>query len=464
MFQALKRLACLLLLSESLLCAMAQRRVTFVEADRGKMPLISRTVSIDSRHDSVYVAYGNERELAALRALGYRYEALPEPPRPKAATMAHSLEEMRGWDRYPTYDVYLRMMQAFAEGYPSLCRIDTIGRSARGRLILCARLSSHALPESAKPQFFYSSTMHGDEVAGYHLMLHLIDTLLSGYGHNMLHTRLLDSLQVFVNPLSNPDGTYAGGDSTVAFAQRYNAHMVDLNRNFPDPFGTPPLDAVQPENEAMMAYAAAHRFRMGANLHGGSEVLNYPWDSFESRERRHPSWRWWQRVCGKFIDTLRAAQSVAFDGVAPEGYIAGGDWYVIPNGRQDYMNATLGVLEVTMEISNVKLLSASRLPAYWAALQRPLVNYMHSALADTTFRRPLAAPVVARPCVRVSPNPCAGETSLSMPAPAPLTLFDLRGCPAATFPAGTQRLSLPLPNGAYVLRCGTARSVIVIAR
>ena len=55
---------------------------------------------------------------------------------PKALQMASSVEQMAGWDRYPTYETYLAMMQQWVDSFPNLCHIDTIGTSIRGRLIL----------------------------------------------------------------------------------------------------------------------------------------------------------------------------------------------------------------------------------------------------------------------------------------------------------------------------------------
>ena len=181
---------------------------------------------------------------------------------PKALTMATTLEEMDRWNRYPTYDVYTAMMQRFVERYPDLCRVDTIGVSIQGRLILCLAITGSSDNDLYRPEFFYSSTMHGDELTGFYLMLRLCDTLLGSYGTSRQITSLLDRTRIYINPLSNPDGTYYGGDSTVALARRYNADSVDLNRNYPDPFGTPPLDSLQPDNQAMIAELPLGQFHL----------------------------------------------------------------------------------------------------------------------------------------------------------------------------------------------------------
>lgn len=298
----------------------------------------------------------------------------PEPSATKAVTMATDISQMASWDRYPTYSTYVAMMQQWATDFPALCRLDTIGTSVQSRLILSLEISG-GLDDTLLPEFFYSSTIHGDEVTGYVMMLRLIDTLLHGYGVNPQYTRLLNTTHIYINPLANPDGTYRSGNNTVQGARRYNANNVDLNRNFPNPFGSSQSN-LQQENVAMINYFSAHHFRLSANLHGGSEVMNYPWDCFTSAQRPHPKSAWWQEVCKRFVDTSRVYSSNHFNDVNSEGYIAGGDWYVITGGRQDYVNYYHNCLELTMEISTVKTLSSDNLPVYWGFLQHSLVNYI----------------------------------------------------------------------------------------
>ena len=306
-----------------------------------------------------------------------RPDAFPPEPEPlavKAVTMAADVSQMAQWDRYPTYGTYVAMMQQWAADFPALCRLDTIGTSIQGRLILSLEIAGN-LADTTLPEFFYSSTIHGDEVTGYVMMLRLIDTLLHGYGSNPFYTRLVNTTRICINPLANPDGTYRSGDNTVQGAQRYNANYVDLNRNYPNPFGSSQAN-LQQENAAMISYVGSHQFRLSANLHGGSEVMNYPWDCFTSAQNPHPKSSWWQEVCKRLVDTIHTYTGGHFNDVTSEGYIAGGDWYVITGGRQDYMNYYHNCLELTMEVSTTKLLGSSQLPVYWNILQHSLVNYI----------------------------------------------------------------------------------------
>ena len=310
-----------------------------------------------------------------------------------------------------------------------------------------------------RPEFFYSSTIHGDEVTGYAMMLHLIDTLLHGYGSNPQYTDLINRTRISINPLANPDGAYRRGDNTVQGSVRYNANNVDLNRNYPNPF-SPAKAALQPENQAMIDYFAAHSFRLSANLHGGAEVMNYPWDSFSSAEMPHPAADWWIDVCRRFVDTSHTYNNSHFRDTYNCGYTAGGDWYVITGGRQDYVNHTFNCLEMTMEISTQKTLSSNRLPEYWQFLQHSLVNYIAEIHNLPDNYNGILNP---KPnSLSVNPNPASGIVTVGgLPKGCKAELTDMQGRTVAVMECGTQLDLSALVPGIYLLRCGTAVSKVV---
>ena len=329
------------------------------------------------------------------------FPPIPEKNDTKVIQMATTLEQMYGWDRYPTYETYLAVMEDFAEKYPAICKIDTIGKSVSNRLILCAVISDNVGMREAEPEFIYSSTIHGDEVTGFYEMLRLIDTLLNGYGKDDEITQLIDNTQIYINPLANPDGTYRGGNSNLSNAMRYNKNYVDLNRNYPDPFGSDPFSGVQVENQAYMAYIAQHNFVASATLHGGAEVMNYPWDSYTSPQNKHADRDWWIGISKRFVDTCRKVSTSCFKDVENCGYTAGGDWYVIPNGRQDYMNYYAHVREITMEISSTKTPSSDKLCNYWNIHRQSYLNYIkevqfgiRGTVKDAQTEEPLKAMIV----------------------------------------------------------------------
>ncbi|MFQ5453386.1 MAG: M14 family zinc carboxypeptidase [Candidatus Zixiibacteriota bacterium] len=340
---------------------------------------LTKIISISNVVDNEVYAYANDKQLDEFQQLGYDLTILPHPGILIELEMATGLKDLGNWDTYPTYDQYDSMMYQFASDYPSLCRIEDIGSTVQGRKLLFAKISANVDVEEDEPEVMYTSSMHGDETTGYVLTLRLIDYLLSNYGTDAEVTDMVDNMEIWINPLANPDGTYNSGNNTVYGAIRYNANGYDLNRNFPDPDDGPHPDggSWQPETIAMMDLADAHTFIISANFHGGAEVVNYPWDTWP---QRHADDDWFQYISHLYADTAQANSPSSYMNGFNDGITNGWDWYTIAGGRQDFMNYWQGCREVTIELSNTKLLPASQLPAHWNYNRDALLDYLKNAL------------------------------------------------------------------------------------
>ncbi len=363
--------------------------------------VVTRTVSIDKLEGTTVYAYANSKELEKIKALGYDVEMLDHPSsHAKALNMATTIAQMATWDRYPTYEVYRAMMKKWEQDYPALCKLDSIGTTVQGRKLYVLKISDNVLVDEAEPEFFYSSTMHGDETAGYYFMLRLIDYLLTNYGTNSRVTSMVNNIAIYINPNANPDGTYRSGNHTVNGSTRSNANNVDLNRNFPDPrVGQYPTGAHQPETLAMMAYASARNFVLSANFHGGIELANYPWDTWTSTQNPHPDQNWWYTISRQYADLAQANSPAGyFDGMN-NGVTHGGDWYVVAGGRQDYFNYWHHCRELTLEVSDTKLLGTENLINFWNYNREAILTYLEQVYygfrgtVTNTNGQPLAATV-----------------------------------------------------------------------
>ena len=348
--------------------------------NKSEINKITRIISIDNVKNNTVWAYANDKEFEEFNKLNYKIEKLPlhNNNNAKVINMATTVADMATWDRYPTYDVYVQMMQDFQTNYPAVCDLDTIGYSQNGRLILVLKISDNVATHEQEPEFFYTSSMHGDEIAGYVLMLRLADYLLSNYGTDAEVTDLVNNFEIYINPNANPDGTYNGGNNDVSGAVRYLADGTDPNRDFPDP-RTGANTPYSQETQDMMTFAENHRFVMSANFHGGAEVMNYPWDTWTTADNAHADNVWLQKICKNYVDTARLQNASYMTGITSSGITEGGDWYVIAGGRQDYMTYFNHCKEVTVELSSVKLLSTDLLPAYWNYNKQSLLNYIKEA-------------------------------------------------------------------------------------
>ena len=350
----------------------------FELTDKAQLQDLTRIVSIDNIKGNWVYAYANDSEWAEFGKLGLKTQLLPAPSSEFPVVMSSSASEAKDWDTYPTYSAYVAMMNGFASSYPNLCQIINVGTTVNGRAILVAKISDNVASEEKEPEVLLTSTIHGDETTGWILMLRLIDTLLSQYGTDPRLANIVNSMELYIGPNTNPDGTYYGGDNTVASARRYNANGIDLNRNYPDYDGSLNEGAIQPETQALMDFANAHSFVFGINYHGGAEVVNYPWDYTYTL---HPDDAWFISSSLVYASNAQAnGPSGYFTSVSSNGITNGADWYVIAGGRQDWMNYTRNGREVTIECSNTKLPAASTMPNYWNYNYEAMLSYLEQSL------------------------------------------------------------------------------------
>jgi hypothetical protein len=353
---------------------------SFEISSRDLIRELTNIISIDNVQGTTIYAYANESEYGAFLSYNIEHTILPKPGELMIPEMSDNIDEITDWNIYPTYDAYVSMMNMFASNYPAICKLVDAGNTVQGRKILLVKISDNVNVREAEPQFLYTSSIHGDETTGYVLMLRLIDSLLTTYGTNPRITNILNNAEIWINPLANPDGTYHGGNETVNGATRYNANGYDLNRNFPDPiYG---VHANQQQETALFrTLAEQNNFVLCANFHGGTEVVNYPWDTWTSGYPdyvSHADDNWYQFISHLYADTCQAHAPSNYMNGYNDGITNGGEWYVINHGRQDYMNWYMKSREVTIEISDTKLLPPSQLPAHWEYNKRSFLNYIES--------------------------------------------------------------------------------------
>jgi hypothetical protein len=371
-----------------------QAKVTVPFSDKRMVDSLSSVVSVlDVRNGTVEISLSPLTvEWFISQKTAY---SLMEPESSKGTLSATSVSNAMSWDAYPTYPQYDSIMQSFAINFPSLCRLDTIGLSIRGKLILALKISDNAAEDEEEPDVFYTSTMHGDETGGFVLMLRLADFLLNSYTVDEKVRELVDNLQIWINPLSNPDGTYNSGN-TISLPVRYNANGVDLNRNFPDPTVAPVNQ--EKENVGMISFMEKHHFVLSANFHSGSEVVNYPWDRWITK--LHPDNDWFNEISRAYADTVHLHSLPGYMTDLDNGVTRGSVWYVIHGGRQDYVTGELHGREVTIELDNQFVTPATELASLWESNRRSLTGYLENALygihgvvMDSETSRPLPAEI-----------------------------------------------------------------------
>ncbi|MBU8893642.1 MAG: T9SS type A sorting domain-containing protein [Bacteroidales bacterium] len=351
----------------------------FKITEKSEIEKLTKIISIDNIKDNTVFAFATKYNFEQFQSFGYDYTLLNKSVKSQKSDPATIIEEMADWNKYPTYDVYVEMMNNYADNYPEICKVLNIGSTVDGRDLLVLKISDNINSEENEPELFFTSTMHGDETVGFILMLRLIDSILTSYGNDEIITNLVDEIEIYINPNANPDGTYLNDNNTVENPVRFNTNGVDLNRNFPDPEDGNHPDGYgwQPETVAMINFAKRHNIVLSANFHGGVELVNYPWDTWI---KRHPDDDWLLRVSREYATLAQNNSSDGYFTDQDNGITNGYDWYSISGGRQDYYTFFHNSREFTVEISEVKHPIDTMLPYFWNYNKNSFFQLMNECL------------------------------------------------------------------------------------
>lgn len=288
---------------------------------------------------------------------------------------------------------FFSVLHELANKYPNITRLYSIGKSVQGRELYVLEVTR--IPGKHRigvPEFKYVANMHGNEVVGRELLLLLAKYLCENYKFDDRITKLIDTTRIHLLPSMNPDGYELSveGDA-MSSVGRKNINDFDLNRNFPDQYGTNEFNRnVQPETDAIMKWINSIPFVLSANLHGGSLVANYPYDDSPKDfqpPRDHPTvsnpspdnplFQHLARVYSNAHKTMHlATKCPQFPEIFSEGITNGAAWYSVTGGMQDWNYVFAGVYELTLELGCTKYPLEADLPTYWEDNREALIQYI----------------------------------------------------------------------------------------
>lgn len=278
-------------------------------------------------------------------------------------------------------------LHKYSSEFPAITHLYQIGRSVKDHELFVMVISDNPeIHEHGEPEFKYVANMHGNEVVGRELLLNLIEYLCRNYGYDPEVTRLVNSTRIHIMPSMNPDGYEVAAEGDISsYVGRNNSNNFDLNRNFPDQFVTI-TDPRQPETLAVMNWLKSIPFVLSANLHGGSLVVNYPYDDDKdgiSHYSKSPDDEVFQQLARAYSEEnalMHEGHPCAdlYPGeYFEDGITNGAQWYTVPGGMQDWNYLNTNCFEVTIELGCVKFPKADELPQYWEQNRRALLQFIH---------------------------------------------------------------------------------------
>uniref|UniRef100_A0A1I8MWK5 Peptidase M14 domain-containing protein n=1 Tax=Musca domestica TaxID=7370 RepID=A0A1I8MWK5_MUSDO len=293
-----------------------------------------------------------------------------------------------------------KFLRDIADSYPSITRLYSIGKSVQNRdLWVMEIFATPGQHVPGVPEFKYVANMHGNEVVGKEMLLLLTKYICERYNFDNRITKMVNTTRMHFLYSMNPDGYEMSkeGDKSSALG-RANAHNVDLNRNFPDQYGTDKYNKItEPEVAAVMNWTLSIPFVLSANLHGGSLVANYPFDDNEN-DFNDPMTR--LRMANGAHKLNPTEDNALFQHLAklyadahptmhlgnpcplfknehfPGGITNGAQWYSVTGGMQDWNYIKAGVMELTLELGCDKFPMGEELPKFWQDNREPLLLFI----------------------------------------------------------------------------------------
>jgi hypothetical protein len=173
---------------------------------------------------------------------------------------------------YHSYDQIIAVIDSLAMAYPSICVKIPLGVSVQNRQLCMLKISNNAAQHENEAQICFDAGIHGDELGGPEVLLLFARELCSNYGQDTMLTRLINSREIFIYCMVNPDGR--------ANMTRENANNVDCNRDEGYMWGGEGGSVSvcsQPETKALRAAMVSNRFVIHLCYHCGAEEILYPW-------------------------------------------------------------------------------------------------------------------------------------------------------------------------------------------
>lgn len=277
---------------------------------------------------------------------------------------------------YPTPETIESDLKKLANTHPDIFKLVELGKSLENRSIWAVKLSDNVQVDETEPEVKYIANMHGNEIVGRELMVRLIKNLIIRYRQgDQVIRELLNNTEVWIVPTMNPDGS--------SKRRRGNATYADLNRDFPD-FTTRDNTNIpegrQPETKAIMAFQASRHFSLSANFHGGTLVVNYPWDTSPNTAPLTP-----------LIIKLSKEYALNVPGMHDnqefeDGIVNGYRWYEVDGGMQDWSYNWYNDLQVTIEVSHNKWPRYSEIPSFYNDNKKSLVTFLQRVHQGAGFK------------------------------------------------------------------------------
>ncbi|HOE14324.1 MAG TPA: M14 family metallopeptidase [Candidatus Saccharicenans sp.] len=268
---------------------------------------------------------------------------------------------------YHSYAELESELKKLVLNYPSIARLSILGQSLEKRNIYALKISDHPGQREDEPRLALLGCHHAREWISVEVPLQIAAYLLKNYARDERIKTIVDSSEIWLVPLINPDGLDYSIINYRLWRKNRRLNLdgsfgVDLNRNYSfawgiDDSGSSPHPASEtyrgrqpfsePETRAIRDLFQQVNFSAAISYHSFSASILYPWSYADLPADQEPLFqqlaagmaRLMSEVNGRIYYTGRAASSL---------YLTNGDFI-------DWVYAFFNIPAFTIELPPVDL-------------------------------------------------------------------------------------------------------------
>ncbi len=332
-------------------------------------------------------------ELPAYRAL--------HPALSVTQTEAQLKENLSSLERdipgYSTYSALMTEIQSLQAQYPSLISTQIIGSGWGYQLaqtipyyqnfnhqITAIKVSNDVLVEEDEPAIYFCGAHHAREPIGVEVCMEILTYLVENYNLDPFVTNLLNTTQVWIVPLINPDGHKVVLDQTDVWWRKnirdnnnsqnytggeygYGADGVDINRNYAWEWGYisatddnnsatyhGPGALSEPEAQAFADFLRSKPFIAGISYHTYGQYVLYP---FGYQSNLYAPDETELRLLAESVAAVVGGQQGGFYDPMPSWEL-----YPVSGSLDDWAYGELGIFAYTIEMATEFIPNASAVP------------------------------------------------------------------------------------------------------
>jgi len=301
-----------------------------------------------------------------------------------ASAKAFWLENSLTDDAYHTVSEIIEIADGLIADYPNIVSNTIWGESVGGVDLYCLKISDNPNTDENEPEVMFDAGIHGNEIGASENVIRFAVDLCEKYGTDPEVTELIDTREIFLYLMVNPDGRT--NDT------RYNNNGVDLNREWGYMWwheGNSPAPYSQQESKALRNCLLDNQFVVHTTYHSGTEYISCPW-SYASHTPPDEA---------DILDLAGIYASTSGYASMPYGQGATG-MYQIFGASKDVNYGIMGSISWSMEISYDKHPPASQImtfynynyPAMLAMIEKSGVG-VNGLVTEEGSNTPIAATV-----------------------------------------------------------------------